>query len=109
MPENNTSLEDNLSANGPAKGELRLANGAAGKIPQPTVDNFRRPDTLSNEGPPSGSQETPPALFDPSRVALAQRVWSRQYQRPVTEQEAVEILLTVRRMAKVLREAVQRA
>jgi len=40
--------------------------------------------------------------FEPERITEAQRVWTTVYGRPVTEQEAIEILLAVRRLAKVL-------
>jgi len=40
-------------------------------------------------------------------LAKTQRVWSRAYGRPVSEEEAVEILINVKRTAEVLMRAKQ--
>lgn len=43
-------------------------------------------------------------LFPEARIREAQRVWAKAYGREVSEQEAVEILAAVKRLARVLLE-----
>ena len=39
---------------------------------------------------------------DDERIAEARRVWSKAYGRVISEEEAIEILMNVRRLAEVL-------
>jgi hypothetical protein len=43
-----------------------------------------------------------PSWLSPERIAEARRVWSKTYERVISEAEAVEILLNVRRLAEAL-------
>ena len=63
-----------------------------------TVDTGPTRDTTKASRPPAEAA----GLFDPERIRETQRVWSRAYGRVVTEQEAVEILLSVRLYVKAL-------
>jgi hypothetical protein len=43
-----------------------------------------------------------PSWLSPERIADARHVWSKTYERVISEAEAVEILLNVRRLAEAL-------
>ena len=57
--------------------------------------------------PSEGADERPLSLawISDELLARTQQVWSRAYGRPVSEEEAVEILRNVKQLAEVLLEA----
>ncbi|MGD0088394.1 MAG: hypothetical protein ABSE73_00570 [Planctomycetota bacterium] len=65
------------------------------EIAKCAVDTAVAPDTL-------GEQGALPAWIDDALLRETQRVWSKQYGRDVSVAEATEILLNVRRLAKLL-------
>ena len=64
------------------------------------LDFLRQPGTLA----PSRVAERPLSMqwLSDERIAEARRVWSKAYGRVISEEEAVEILTNVRRLAEVL-------
>jgi len=63
------------------------------------------PAPTGHHGPESGSvAERPLSMhwISEERIAEARRVWSKAYGRVISEEEAIEILMNVRRLAEVL-------
>lgn len=77
-----------------------------GKLSVPSSPNLaglRSP--TGHHGPESGSvAERPLSIqwLSDERIAEARRVWSKAYGRVISEEEAIEILMNVRRLAEVL-------
>ncbi|MCY3018017.1 MAG: hypothetical protein NTW87_03165 [Planctomycetota bacterium] len=61
-----------------------------------------RPDTLESGGDAAEHGDPRPGWIDEALLAETQRVWSKQYGRDVSAAEATEILLNVRRLARLL-------
>ncbi len=69
----------------------------------PQTTGFR-PST-GHHGPDPGSVAVPPLSkqwLSDERIAETRRVWSKAYGRVISNDEAVEILMNVRRLAEVL-------
>ena len=63
------------------------------------------PTTTGHHGPEPGSVAARPLStqwLSDERIAEARRVWSKAYGRVISEDEAIEILMNVRRLAEVL-------
>jgi hypothetical protein len=77
-----------------------------GKLSVPTsphLAGFRAP--TGHHGPEPGSVAARPLStqwLSEERIAEARRVWSKAYGRVISEEEAIEILRNVRRLAEVL-------
>jgi len=69
----------------------------------PQLAGLRAP--TGHHGPEPGSVAVRPLStqwLSDERVAEARRVWSKAYGRVISEEEAIEILMNVRRLAEVL-------
>ena len=69
----------------------------------PTLAGLPAPTCLN--GPEPGSVAARPLSMQwltDERIAEARRVWSKAYGRVISEEEAIEILTNVRRLAEVL-------
>jgi hypothetical protein len=63
----------------------------------------RLPAKTGDDGVTSDGQGSRlPSWLTPERIAETRRVWSKAYERVISEAEAVEILLNVRRLAEAL-------
>jgi len=69
----------------------------------PQLPGLRLP--IGHHGPESDSVAERPLSsqwLSDERIAEARRVWSKAYGRVISEEEAIEILMNVRRLAEVL-------
>jgi hypothetical protein len=69
----------------------------------PNMAGFLGP--TGHHGPEPGSVAERPLStrwLSDERIAEARRVWSKEYGRVISEDEAIEILMNVRRLAEVL-------
>lgn len=69
----------------------------------PTLAGFRAPN--GHHGPEPNSVDARPLStqwLSEERIAEARRVWSKAYGRVISDDEAIEILMNVRRLAEVL-------
>lgn len=69
----------------------------------PNLAGFRAP--TGHHGPEPGSVDTRPLStqwLSDERIAEARRVWSKAYGRLISDDEAIEILTNVRRLAEIL-------
>lgn len=63
------------------------------------------PTQTGHHGPEPGQLDVRPLSsqwLSTARIAEARRVWSKAYGRVISEEEAIEILMNVRRLAEVL-------
>lgn len=63
------------------------------------------PGTTGHHGPEPGSVAARPLStqwLSDERIAEARRVWSKAYGRVISDDEAIEILTNVRRLAEIL-------
>ena len=63
------------------------------------------PTQTEHHGPEPSSVDVRPLSMQwlsDERIAVARRVWSKAYGRVISEDEAIEILMNVRRLAEVL-------
>ena len=63
------------------------------------------PTQIGHHGPAPGSINARPLStqwLSGERIAEARRVWSKAYGRVISQDEAIEILMNVRRLAEVL-------
>jgi hypothetical protein len=64
------------------------------------------PLETGHHGPgPAAARPLPTEWLSDERIADTRRVWSRAYGRVITDDEAVEILMNVRRLAEILMRA----
>ena|SRR5688572_18006635 len=76
------------------------------KVSVPTSRNLAGfPGTTRHHGPEPGSVAARPLStqwLSDERIAEARRVWSKAYGRVISDDEAIEILTNVRRLAEIL-------
>ena len=60
------------------------------------------PTHTGHHGPEPGLVDVRPQWLSDERIAEARRVWSKAYGRVISGDEAIEILMNVRRLAEVL-------
>ena len=76
------------------------------KVSVPTSRNLAGlPGTSRHTGPEPGSVAARPLStqwLSDERIAEARRVWSKAYGRVISDDEAIEILTNVRRLAEIL-------
>lgn len=68
------------------------------------------PTPTGHHGPAPGSvaeRPLPTQWLSKERIAEARRVWSKAYGRVISDEEATEILVNVRRLAEVLLRAAE--
>ncbi len=62
-------------------------------------------ETTGHHGPEPGqvaARPVPTQWLTDERIAEARRVWSKAYGRVISDDEAIEILMNVRRLAEIL-------